>query len=61
MRVCSAIEVNPSGGGSQRDSETVQPAIDSCRPGTGLPDFSWHNIPTREKISQISKNYPKEA
>jgi hypothetical protein len=25
----------------------------------GLPDFSWHKIPKREKIYQITANYTK--
>jgi hypothetical protein len=29
------------------------------RPRAGLPDFSWHNIPKRDKIYQMTIKYTK--
>jgi hypothetical protein len=28
--------------------------------GAGLPDFSWYNIPKREKYTKLSQNVPSD-
>jgi hypothetical protein len=31
--------------------------LSRCGRGTGLPDFSWHNIPNRAKYTKMTKTY----